>query len=205
LIVPFLTGMADHAELGRPIRQQSGIFRASAAAESVYMPNSAPFTTEDLIAEPITAAAFSAFGKLIEAMPDGAPAGDVDRALDLSSGTPRFYIMALTHRPLTVSRITRHGEATQVLASVGGATWLLAVAPPTPGEAAPDPEAIRAFVIPGDVAVLLSRGTWHAGPYFEPAEVSFFNLELEDTNVVDHETCDLAESFGVTFTLRPGA
>ena len=157
------------------------------------------------MAHPINAAAFSPFGRLIEPTADGAPMSDVDRSLDLSAGKPRFYIMALTHRGLTVPSITRHAETTQVLAAVGGGRWLLAVAPPNAAETTPDLTAIKAFSIPGNVAVLLSRGTWHAGPYFEPAEMQFFNLELEDTNVVDHDTCDLAASFGVTFALIPAA
>jgi ureidoglycolate hydrolase len=156
-----------------------------------------------LAVEPISALAFAPFGKLVEPMPDGAPAGDVDQALDLSGGRPRFYIMALEHRALTVSRITRHSQATQVLASAGGGSWLLAVAPPGTADA-PDPAAIRAFRIPGTVAVLLSRGTWHAGPYFESPSMSFFNLELEDTNVVDHDTCDLASHFGISLVFQTG-
>jgi ureidoglycolate lyase len=176
---------------------------AQATAEPVQNGHSDQISSKTLVAEPISAAAFAPYGKLVEPMPDGAPAGDVDQALDLSGGRPRFYIMALEHRALTVSRITRHTRATQVLAAVGGGSWLLAVAPP--GEASePDPAAIRAFLIPGTVAVLLSCGTWHAGPYFEPAAMSFFNLELEDTNVVDHETCDLAGRFGVSFALQAG-
>lgn len=176
---------------------------AQPAAEPVHEGQSAQIVSTPLAVAPITAAAFAPFGKLVQPMPDGAPAGDVDQALDLSGGRPRFYIMALDHRALTVSRITRHTQATQVLASVGGGEWLLAVAPP--GEAAePDPAAIRAFRIPGDVAVLLARGTWHAGPYFEPPQMSFFNLELEDTNVVDHDTCDLAARFGRSFVFQTG-
>jgi ureidoglycolate hydrolase len=158
----------------------------------------------DLPALPITAADFAPFGALIEPTPDGAPMPLVDGALDLSGGRPRFYIMALTHRGLTVSRITRHSAATQVLASANAESWLLAVAPPDATRTTPDPEAIRAFTIPGGVGVLLSRGTWHAGPYFEPATMNFFNLELDDTNDTDHLTCNLAETFGLTFTLRPG-
>lgn len=176
---------------------------AGTTSEPVRGAGSAQIESTFLVPAPISETNFAAFGKLIVAMPDGAPAGDVDQALDLSGGRPRFYIMALEHRALTVSRITRHTRATQVLAAVGGGSWLLAVAPP--GEAAePDPAAIRAFRIPGNVAVLLSCGTWHAGPYFEPATMSFFNLELEDTNVVDHETCDLAARFGVSFALQAG-
>ena len=173
------------------------------APEPVHMPSISAGSTQTLIAAPITAEGFTPFGKLVEPMPDGTPAGPIDHALDLSAGRPRFYIMALTHRPLTVSRITRHAQATQVLAAVGGLTWLLAVAPANANSDTPDPAAIRAFIVPGNVAVLIDRGAWHAGPYFESPEMSFFNLELDDTNIVDHETCDLAARFGLTFDLRP--
>ena len=109
--------------------------------------------------------------------------------------------MRLANRGLLVSRITRHRAVTQVLASAGGAPWLIAVAPPPAmddADAEPALEAIRAFRVPGDVAVMLKRGTWHAGPLFETAEASFFNLELADTNVVDHWNCDLVARYGVS-------
>ncbi len=65
-------------------------------------------------------------------------------------------------------------------------------------------EAIRAFRIPGDVAVMLLRGAWHAGPLFEAAEASFFNLELSDTNVTDHWNCDLVGRYGVALRVVDG-
>ena len=40
-----------------------------------------------------------------------------------------------------------------------------------------------------DMAIKLNVGTWHAGPYFEQAQISFFNLEFADTNAVDHQSC----------------
>ncbi|MCB8876318.1 ureidoglycolate lyase [Acidisoma silvae] len=176
-----------------------------ATAEPVNMPIISSNAPLALIAEPITAENFLPFGKLIEPTADGTPAGVVDQALDLSGGRPRFYIMALEHRPLTVAGITRHAQVTQVLAAVGGLPWFIAVAPANAASVKPDPTAIRAFAIPGHVAVLLNRGAWHAGPYFESDQMSFFNLELDDTNVVDHETCDLVKSFGLSFDLRPAA
>ena len=76
----------------------------------------------------------------------------------------------------------------------------MAVAPP--GEAdAPKPEEIRAFAIPGDCFIKLHVGTWHAGPYFDAPSVSFYNLELSDTNLVDHETCNLRSRYNLTFEL----
>lgn len=151
-------------------------------------------TTVALVAQPLTPEAFAPFGAVLAATEDGVPAGDADAALDLSAGRPRYYLMHLRDRPPLFDRITRHRAVTQCLGSVGGAPWLLGVAPPLdlddPG-AAPDASRLTAFVVPGDVAVLLARGTWHAGPYFEGPEMSFFNLELADTNQVDHHTVAL--------------
>ena len=161
----------------------------------------------DLTARDLTPEAFAPFGAVIAAKQDGAPFGPEDGGLYLNGGTPRFYTMRLPNRGLTISRITRHRNVTQVLASAGGAPWLLAVAPPPTEDAAdaePALEAIQAFHIPGDVAVMLLRGAWHAGPLFEAAEASFFNLELSDTNVTDHWNCDLAGRYGVALrVVRP--
>jgi ureidoglycolate hydrolase len=156
-------------------------------------------TTIDLPVLDLTSQAFAPFGRVIAPIDDGAPVSEADAPLDLSGGTPRLYAMRIPARGLTVARITRHRRVTQALASVGGHTWFLAVAPPL---AVDDPEAepaladIRAFRIPGDVAVMLHKGTWHAGPLFEGAAQSFFNLELQDTNAVDHHTCNLVERYG---------
>jgi len=54
---------------------------------------------------------------------------------------------------------------------------------------------LAAFAIPGGCFVKLHAGTWHAGPYFDAATMAFFNLELADTNIVDHQSADLGRSF----------
>lgn len=154
----------------------------------------------------LAAAAFAPFGTVIPPMEDGTPFGAHDAMLDLGGGTPRFYTMRLANRGMMVARITRHRRVTQVLASSGGAPWLIAVAPPPAADtdaAVPALAEIRAFRVPGDTAIKLHRGTWHAGPLFEAAEASFFNLELSDTNVTDHWTCDLARTYGVALSLAP--
>lgn len=150
----------------------------------------------------ITRHAFAPFGELIEACEDGVPFGPNDARLDLSRGVPRFYIMRLPRRGLVFGRITRHRLVTQCLASVGGKPWFIAVAPP---KGLDDPEAeplladIRGFRVPGNLAIKLHKGTWHAGPFFEEAEMAFFNLELSDTNEVDHHSSSLQERFGSLF------
>lgn len=155
-------------------------------------------------AEVLSAAAFAPFGTVIAATDDGVPFGPNDAQLDLSQGTPRFYAMRLPGRGLRFDRITRHRAVTQALAAIGGGEWLMAVAPPLAVDdphAEPRLEDIRAFRIPGNVAVMLHAGTWHAGPLFEAPEMCFFNLELADTNVVDHHSCDLARRYGVAIQL----
>ena len=83
--------------------------------------------------------------------------------------------------------------------------WLMAVAAPTDeGPELLDPGAIEAFLIPGDVAVMLHVGTWHAGPLFEGSEQSFFNLELSDTNEVDHQSAHFTERTGISLVLVDG-
>lgn len=142
----------------------------------------------------LSADAFAPYGQVIEAADDGGRFGPEDAQLELHNGTPRFSIMRLTDRPPEFHTITRHRSVTQCLASVGGGTWWLAVCPPEAvdeTDARPDLDRLAVFTIPGDVAVKLHRGTWHSGPYFEPPEMSFFNLELSDTNEVDHHTVDI--------------
>ncbi len=159
--------------------------------------------------EPLTAEGFACFGTVMAPTEDDAGFGPDAAELDLSQGTPRFYTMRIPGRGLTVEKITRHRRVTQVLASAGGHPWTMAVAPPIDVDdptAEPAIDAIRAFRIPGDTAIMLNTGTWHAGPLFEPEPGrpgrSFFNLELIDTNVVDHHTCDLVERYNTRLVLE---
>jgi ureidoglycolate hydrolase len=157
----------------------------------------------DLGVRPLTRESFAPFGDLIAPKDDGMPFGHDDAALDLSGGTPRLYIMRLPRKGLVFRQITRHRHVTQCLAAMGGRAWFIAVAPPIGLDdpvAEPALEDIAAFRVPGNVALKLHRGTWHAGPFFEDDEISFLNLELSDTNETDHQNSRLAERFG--FALR---
>ena len=143
---------------------------------------------KQLRAQWITAEAFRPYGQLITPAQNGRT--DAENAqLNLQNGTPRFYIMRLTKRGRRFHQITRHVRCTQCLGSLGGKEWLIAVAPPSQTE--PAIEKIAAFRIPGSCFIKLDVGTWHAGPYFDHDTVDFYNLELSDTNEVDHFTHDL--------------
>ena len=159
--------------------------------------------TRDLPVQAITRTSFAPFGELITPIEDGVPFSEGDAKLDFSQGTPRLYIMRLPRKGLVFRQITRHRGVTQCLAALGGKSWMLAVAPPKNFEdkgAEPALDDITGFLIPGAVAVKLHRGTWHAGPFFEDDEINFINLELSDTNEVDHQNSFLDERFG--FSLK---
>lgn len=147
-----------------------------------------------------TEANLAPYGTLVQPAEDGAALAVDDARLDLGRGTPRFYIMRLHSRPLSVSRITRHRRVTQCLAALRGEEWMLVLAPPgDPDDPAAQPDCSRlaAFRFEGYQAVILHRGTWHAGPLFTAAEVDFVNLELADTNEVDHSTVALDRTYEV--------
>jgi ureidoglycolate hydrolase len=152
-----------------------------------------------------TAENIAPFGTLIEPGEDGTPFGPADAPLELTGGTPRLYIMRLPNRGLVVKSITRHSRVTQCLAATMGKEWFVCLAAPVDPDAPekPDPQKIACFRIGGDVALALKRGTWHAGPYFAAPEQDFLNLELADTNIVDHDTVRLDTECGFAFEIVP--
>jgi len=52
----------------------------------------------------------------------------------------------------------------------------------------PTAETMEVFRIPPGVFVKMDPGCWHAGPLFTEPHMDFYNLELSDTNVTDHNT-----------------
>lgn len=158
---------------------------------------------QTLVAQPIGVEAFLPYGQVIFASEDGKPYDATEAQLQLEQGIPRFYIMRLGQRGRKFSQITRHQKCTQCLGSLEGKPWLMAVAPPGLGDR-PAPDAIVAFQIPGNCFIKLNVGAWHAGPYFDSESIDFYNLELSDTNIVDHQTCDLKATYGLEFLIEEG-
>ena len=148
----------------------------------------------------ITAENFQPFGQVIFASEDGKVYDHTDAQLSLDNGTTRFYIMRLYHQGRKFHQITRHSQCTQCLGSLEGKEWLMAVAPPS-SSLQPSVESIQAFRIQGNCFIKLAVGTWHAGPYFDHDTVNFYNLELADTNLVDHFTHNFFQSDHLTFEL----
>ena len=128
---------------------------------------------------------------------DMTPPGDQDAELRFGPGQLRYYVMRLHRRPQPITAMTRHLQATQCLSSAEGRPfWMLLAPPDTQG---PVLDASAAWLLklnPGE-GIKLHLGTWHAGPLFEAASASFFNLELADTNQRDHETLPLSDPLEV--------
>lgn len=161
-----------------------------------------PIVTQ-LEAEWISPKNFQPYGQVISATEDDKSYDLDDAQLVLNLGTPRFYIMRLSQRGRKFQRITRHVNCTQCLGSLEGKEWLIAVAPPSKFSQ-PAIEEITAFRIPGNCFIKLEQGTWHAGPYFDQTRfdfIDFYNLELSDTNINDHETCNLQKAYNLEFEI----
>lgn len=154
----------------------------------------------------LSAEQFAAYGQVIEPTFDGKVFDETDAQLHLSEGVPRLYIMQLDGKGLRFRQITRHRRVTQCLMAVGDKPWFIAVAPPhdlSVENAEPKLDDIAAFEIPPGTAIKLHTGTWHAGPYFLAAKMDFLNLELADTNQIDHQSCFLDKRYGVEMEFAP--
>lgn len=157
-----------------------------------------PVALNHVAATQITPERFEPFGQVILPLVDGTPYGPNAAQLQLDPGIPRFYLMQLVGKGRRFDAITRHRQCTQCLGAVGGRDWFIAVAPPS-DTAAPDLAHLRAFRVRGDCFIKLHVGTWHAGPLFDVRIMNFYNLELSDTNTVDHQTCDLRSHYHLEF------
>ncbi|MCL1472610.1 ureidoglycolate lyase [Argonema antarcticum] len=156
---------------------------------------------KQLQAQSITPENFRSYGQVIFPSIDGKAYDAEDAQLNLQNGIPRIYIMRLHHQGRKFHKITRHVQCTQCLGSLEGKDWLIALAPPNNDTDQPKLEEIAAFRIPGNCFIKLEVGTWHAGPYFDGDFVDFYNLELSNTNEIDHFTHNFLESHNLEFEI----
>lgn len=58
--------------------------------------------------------------------------------------------------------------------------------------------------VPFGAFIKLNPGTWHAGPHFDNHEyMDFYNLELSDTNQVDHNNFHFDDECGIEIRILP--
>ena len=157
------------------------------------------YSLQRLQTDLITSESFQRYGQLISASDDGKAYDQQDAQLQIQDGIPRFYLMRLHDRGRKFHHITRHQQCTQCLGSLEGQEWLIAVAIGVSDR--PDLESLKAFRVPGNCFIKLNVGIWHAEPYFDADAVDFYNLELSDTNLTDHQTCDLVEAYNIEYQI----
>jgi ureidoglycolate hydrolase len=77
------------------------------------------------------------------------------------------------------------------LSSADAQPWWLAVAAANLQSEQLDHSTVKLVGVQPSEAVKLHQGTWHAGPFFLAATALFYNLELSDTNLTDHNSKSL--------------
>jgi ureidoglycolate lyase len=126
-----------------------------------------------LVAEPLTPAAFSAYGDVIEPGDDrvrdaghAINGGTAWRRHDLArveaarGGHAAISIVRAQPRPLPLRLqcLERHVRGTQAFVPLAAGRWLVVVCE---GGARPRVDGLRAFVATGGQGVNYARGTWH--------------------------------------------
>ena len=128
-----------------------------------------------LVAAPVTREAFAPFGSLLAVGGPGRLASDLYEGRDdtalaatLDSDHPVQLLALRSERwDRRVRYLERHVEIGQAFLPLGGRPYAVVVAEPDAPETddgLPSLEALSVFVVPGDVGVVLHRGTWHEPP-----------------------------------------
>jgi len=155
---------------------------------------------------PLTAAAWEPFGWLPVADTDPR---DADHELEFAWGDPHVNVIAHTYDEIdhtgdgaVCTVMFRHDTHTQTLMALNGPA-IVAVAPA--GVDFSDPahlEAVRAFRLEVQDALVLARGTWHWGPFpvAEPV-VRLFNVQGR-RYAEDNASVSFPERQQVVFAVR---
>ena len=134
---------------------------------------------------------FEQFGTAILPVDDMTPHSSCDADLKFNGDNLRYYVMRLRKRAAVLGSMTRHIDATQCLGSADAKPWWLAVAAAELQSEQLDHTTVQLVEVHPGEAVKLHQGTWHAGPFFLAPTALFFNLELSDTNLTDHNSQSL--------------
>ena len=82
----------------------------------------------------------------------------------ISDEQTEMPVCTVNRRPLEVRWMERHAKHTQAFIPLGGAPFVVVMAPPTAGEL-PDLDAVRAFLFDGSAGFVMKLGTWHEFPF----------------------------------------
>lgn len=142
---------------------------------------------------PMTRESFAPFGVLIDSR------GSVD--IDLGEGVPSLTGATAERRPFQFDFMARHARTMQVFSPLASSQSVIAVAPPTDGNA-PDVERIVAFFVDGKLPYAYHKGTWHTPPFPLKEWASFLVVDRSGTLDDDWELIDLRATHNTTFEIE---
>lgn len=142
---------------------------------------------------PMTREAFAPFGVVIDSR------GSVD--IDLGEGVPSLTGATAERRPFQFDFMARHVQTMQVFSPLASSQSVIAVAPPTDGNA-PDVERIVAFFVDGKLPYAYHKGTWHTPPFPLKEWASFLVVDRSGTLDDDWELIDLRATHNTTFEIE---
>ncbi|MCC7411106.1 MAG: ureidoglycolate lyase [Gammaproteobacteria bacterium] len=155
----------------------------------------------EVLAEPLTCAAFAPFGTVIESL---SKPGRVFFNDDLGSARPRarFDLSLARLEPmaaltLEATELERHEFSSQTFLPLDVGRYLVIVAPSAP-DGGPSVAGARAFVADGRQGITYRRNTWHHGLKVLDRPAQFAVLMWCDGTSGDEEFRALAQPFTVT-------
>ena len=143
--------------------------------------------------EPMTAASFAPFGRLVESSETPPDRRVMTPAAFECDGRMTIHTIWQPHAGRTFTRLECHFGVTQTFFQLSGSPSVVCVAPPTgpdvPGDF-PRPEDVRAFLIDPGKGFSFARGTWHSLDRFvlAPPGATFviLNVDPNPTRIVDY-------------------
>ncbi|MDQ2735239.1 MAG: ureidoglycolate lyase [Pseudomonadota bacterium] len=164
-------------------------------------------------AEPLVAAAFRAFGEVIDRR-STQPAyaingGTAQRVHDLAridvstrGGHAAISVVHASPRPLPVQLegLERHSRGSQAFVPIAASRWVVIVAP---GGRTPDLDKLRAFVASGVQGVNYARGTWHHPLIVLDHDAEFLVVDRAADDGL--EDCDVSDRPGLEGWLHAGS
>jgi ureidoglycolate lyase len=146
-----------------------------------------------LKAQPMTREAFAPFGVLIDSR------GSLE--IDLGKGSPSLTGATSEWRPLKFDFMARHKETMQVFSPLVSSQSVIAVAPPSVGDA-PQVEKVVAFLVDGRLPYAYHKGTWHTPPFPVREWASYLVVGRAGTLDDDWDLVDLKVTHQTVFEIE---
>ena len=128
-----------------------------------------------LVAQPLTAQAFAPFGQILS--PEGRerlPVNTYGDKLDIfregfeTDQPTEWFIVQGRRREFSALFLERHLQLTQTFIPIANDAFVTVVAAPDvefESNGLPKITETKAFIVPGNMAIQLHRGTWHENPF----------------------------------------